>query len=179
MDPDVQLRAARAGDGEAFAALVTPHLDALHAFARRAGPGPHAADDIVQDTLVRAWRHLGSFRGDSAFRTWLFTIAWRVAKTEAARAARSPNLLSEPPELPSTDPGPAQEAENLDLAQRARAAMASLPPGQRSAVRAVDIGGARLKEAAADLGVPLGTLKTHLRRGRLRLAALLGGDRRP
>lgn len=171
--PDILLSAARAGSGEAFASLVRPHLTSLHAFARRAGPAPDAADDIVQDTLLRAWRRLETFRGDSSFRTWLFAIAWRVAKTEASRASRSPQPVREPPELASPEPGPAEQAELADAADRARAAIATLPPPQRAAMTAVYLRGARLADAAAALGVPLGTLKTHLHRGRMRLAALL------
>jgi len=171
---DPLLRAACAGDGEAFAALVRPHLDALHAFVRRVGPGPDAADDILQDTLVRAWRRLGTFRGESPFRTWLFSIAWRVARTEGARVARAPVQAADLPEAHSPDPGPEEQCVRRDLAARARGAMELLPAGQCAAIARVDLGGEPLAAAAAALGVPLGTLKTHLHRGRRRLAELLG-----
>ena len=68
----------RAGDQGAFQALLRPHLPALLGLARRCCRDQHWAEDLVQETLVRAFRGLANFRGDAALRTWLFTILVRL-----------------------------------------------------------------------------------------------------
>ncbi len=170
--------AARAGDGEAFSALVRPHIDALLAFARRAGADPASAPDVAQETLLRAWRHIEGFRGACAFRTWLLAIAWRVARTEGERAGRRPQPREDLPDLAADEPGPEERSVTADLAARAHSALSRLAPGERAAITRVDVGGQPLADAAKALGIPLGTLKTHLHRGRRRLRALLEGNPR-
>lgn len=73
------LARCRAGDASAFQPLLHPHLPALLALARRCCRDPHWAEDLVQETLVRAFRNLTSFRGEAALRTWLFRILVRLA----------------------------------------------------------------------------------------------------
>jgi RNA polymerase sigma-70 factor (ECF subfamily) len=73
------LARCQAGDPAAFQPLLRPHLAGLLALARRHCRDPHWAEDLVQETLVRAFRALPSFRGDSALRTWLFRILVRLA----------------------------------------------------------------------------------------------------
>ncbi len=164
------LRAAQAGDGAAFAALVRPHLPALAAFIRRVCPRPDLAEDVLQDTLLRAWRHLAGFRGASSLRTWLFAIAWRAAQTAAARAGdRSGSAV---PDLPDPAPGPEEEAVGRVLAGQVARLLERLRPGWREAVSRVDLRGQPLAVAAEEMGIPLGTLKTYLHRGRRELARL-------
>jgi RNA polymerase sigma-70 factor (ECF subfamily) len=69
----------QAGDASAFQPLLRPHLAALLALAKRHCRDPHWAEDLVQETLVRAFRNLAGFRGESALRTWLFRILVRLA----------------------------------------------------------------------------------------------------
>jgi RNA polymerase sigma-70 factor, ECF subfamily len=73
------LARCQAGDDSAFQPLLRPHLPALLALARRHCRDPHWAEDLVQETLVRAYRAIGGFRGDAALRTWLFRILVRLA----------------------------------------------------------------------------------------------------
>ena len=164
------LHAAQAGDGAAFAALVQPHLPALGAFIRRAAPRPDLAEDILQDTLLRAWRHLASFRGESSFRTWLFAIAWRAAKTAAGRAGDI--AVGDVPDVPDPSPGPEDQALGHMLAGQVVQALERLRPPWREAIRRVDVRGQPLAVAAAEMGIPLGTLKTYLHRGRRALAQI-------
>jgi RNA polymerase sigma-70 factor (ECF subfamily) len=77
------LRAFRKGDASAFQHLVRPHLAALVTLARRHTGDPHWADDLVQETLVRAFRGLPGFRGDASIKTWLFRILVRLASDPA------------------------------------------------------------------------------------------------
>lgn len=169
------LAAAQAGDAAAYAALVEDHLPALAAFVRRAAPWPDAAEDIVQETLLRAWRHLAGFRGESSFRTWLFAIAWRAARSAGARRDRA-QLLADPPELADPAVGPEELALQRVQAGQAKRLLESLRPPWREAIRRVDVDGQPLAAAAREMGIPLGTLKTHLHRGRRQLARLLDRD---
>ena len=177
MDLEAQaLRAAQAGDGAAFAALVRPHLPALAAFIRRVSPRPDLAEDALQDTLLRAWRHLSGFRGESSFRTWLFAIAWRAAQTAAARAGDISG--AEVPDLADPAPGPEEQAVGHVLAGQVIHLLERLRPAWREAISRVDVRGQPLAVAAQEMGIPLGTLKTYLHRGRRELARLSGGAER-
>ena len=75
MNDDQLLEAARAGDEQAFAALVEPHRGALHAHCYRMLGSVVDAEDALQETLLRAWRGLASFEGRSSLRSWLYTVA--------------------------------------------------------------------------------------------------------
>jgi RNA polymerase sigma-70 factor, ECF subfamily len=93
--PDAErhwLARCQAGDASAFQPLLRPHLPALLALARRHCRDPHWAEDLVQETLVRAYRAIGSFRGDAALRTWLFRILVRLA-AEPQRWCRGKQAL--------------------------------------------------------------------------------------
>src|SRR5690606_40368918 len=83
---------AQSGDRAAFAALVRAHQDEVFTLARRLVGDPHMAADIAQETLVRAWRALPSFRGDSKLSTWLHRITVNTAWTHRDRSRRNAAL---------------------------------------------------------------------------------------
>jgi RNA polymerase sigma-70 factor (ECF subfamily) len=78
-DESTLLDAARAGDRGAFQGLIAPHLASLRSYLHRMTGSPDDAADLVQDTLVKAFEQIGRFRGDAAFKTWLFRIASNAA----------------------------------------------------------------------------------------------------
>ena len=163
------VQAARAGDQAAFGRLVGRHQQGLRAFLRRSC-GPEA-DDVAQDAFVTAWSSLPRLRTDEGFRPWLYGIAWRKALTRrrgSARAARRDGEWLE------TRDG--EGASGLDPADRMalEAAMAQLPDDQRAAVALCLAEGWSHGEAAEALGLPLGTIKSHVARGRDKLLAVLG-----
>jgi RNA polymerase sigma-70 factor (ECF subfamily) len=135
------LAAFRQGDPEAFQPLVRPHLAPLLALARRHCRDLHWADDLVQETLVRAFRGLATFRGDSALRTWLFRILLRLAaepsRWQLEHRAADLQALEVPDGYGASPPTGAIANE---LAHRLDAAMERLPPRQRTALhlRAVE-----------------------------------------
>jgi RNA polymerase sigma-70 factor (ECF subfamily) len=164
-------RDARAGSAHAFGKLVRLHQQALRAFLRRLTGNAAEADDVAQDAFVFAWEHIGRLDPARPFRPWLFGIAWR--KWRERRRGWRRLLLRETrhAELAQTvahaDPG-----LGLDLA----AACASLAPEQRAALLlclGLDFTHA---EAAEALALPLGTIKSHIARGREKLAAFLGDE---
>lgn len=129
----------RAGDESAFQDLLRPQLGALRAFARRSLADVHRADDALQETLIRAYRGLSGFRGDSGLRSWLFTILARVLADRGRSPARG-GLSLEEVEVPSHFEDPLADARERELRERLDEAVERLTARQRSAfhLRAVE-----------------------------------------
>ena len=181
MDPDRELveQAAR-GSREAFDALVRRHQGAIVNLARAMTASDTDADDLAQESFVRAWRSLRSFRSDSTFRTWLHGIAVNVIRTQQRRGSRLRRLFwSAPPAGPaaadpldraSVDDGIEEPVLMRELIDKA---LASLSAELREAVVLRDVQGLDYKEIAEALGVPLGTVESRIFRARQRLRPLL------
>ncbi len=160
---------ARAGSAHAFGQLVAAHQQALRAFLRRLARDE--ADDIAQDAFVFAWEQIARCDPARPFRPWLFGIAWRKYR-ERRRGllrlfARQTAYAQTQDSILNHDPG-----LSLDLA----AAIATLPPEPRAVLLlclALDFTHA---EAAEALSLPPGTVKSHIARGRQKLAAFLGDE---
>jgi RNA polymerase sigma-70 factor (ECF subfamily) len=150
--------------------LIARELPRLRRYALVLAGSPDAADDLVQDTLERALkkRHLWLNRG--SLRSWLYRIQFNVFMNQAnhrrRRAAETP--LNDDRE-PITNGAPQESQVAL---RQIRDAMAQLPPEQRAAIALTAIDGLCYDEAAAALGIPLGTLRSRLFRGRQRLLEL-------
>ena len=158
--------AARAGSADAFGRLVQMHQQALRAFLRRLGAAD--ADDLAQETFVFAWEHIGRFDATRAFRPWLFGIAWRKhreGRRSWLRRLVRQGKAAETETVFQPDPG-----VKLDVAK----AIASLPPDQKAALLLCLACEFTHVEAAEALALPLGTVKSHVARGREKLAAALG-----
>ena len=180
-DPDRALVAAAVGgDRDAFEALVRRHQTRIVNYATAIVRDPADAEDVAQETFVRAWRSLTRFRGDSSFKTWLYAIATNAARTGLERRARrnrleDESLDDEAAPLAAGDVpagGPDAEAalvrrESIDRA------LAALPPDLRAAVVLRDVEGLDYKEIAAATGAPMGTVESRIFRARRRLRPLL------
>ena len=162
---------ARAGDMRAFGALVDAHQPAVRAFLRRLVGVAADADDLAQEAFARTWEVLDRFDGRSSLRSFICGVAfqyWRRSRRSQARAlardsayARLSDAATAPPERPG---------QVLAL----RRAMDDLAPDQRAAL-ALCLGQEFTHaEAAEALKLPLGTVKSHVARGRARLQAALG-----
>jgi RNA polymerase sigma-70 factor (ECF subfamily) len=128
------------GDGAAFQPLMRPYLAGLLALARRHCRDPHWAEDLVQETLVRAFRGLPTFRGDSALRTWLFKILVRLA-ADPARWRRADTTQTLEIDVPDhVDAAAEHSAMARELQDRLDEAMERLTMRQRTALhlRAVE-----------------------------------------
>ena len=169
-----QLALALAGDEEAFAALTDPFMRELHMHCYRLLGSFHDAEDAVQETLLRAWRHLSSFEGRSTFRAWLYRIATNVALTQRHRAriqvpyvpqvvadamaqSTEPRINLGPypdallDELATASGDPVADAELRESVQLAfLAAVQLLPPRQRAVLILRDVVGFPA-EAVADM----------------------------
>ena len=154
---------AQAGEAIAFERLAEQHAAPLWRCALALGKDSHWAEDLVQETLVEAWRSLARFDGRCRFSTWLYGILrHRFLKgrrhQNAARLSASNALGQEP----CTAWPPDRSAEASEDAQRVRRAVASLPEEHRLVVELRFFAGATLDEIAAALGCPLGTVKSRL-----------------
>jgi len=142
----------------------------LRRYARALTGERAAADDLVQDTLERAWRKLALWRPGSDLRAWLFTIMHNVFVNQV-RARRLVPLALDDAALAETigggDPGPATDLMDLDRA------LARLPDEQRAVLLLVGLEQFSYQEAADVLAVPIGTVMSRLHRGRERLRELL------
>ncbi len=186
MDADL-VRRARAGDRDAFAALVTRHHPALVRTCARM-VGRDLAADAAQDAVVTALLSLDRLRDDDRFGAWLIGIGLNVCRAALRTQGGSDPLTSYraaqsgiPPwrDQGGSDPlTPHEAVEAAELAARVRGAIAALPPGQREAVTLFYLAGLTQAEAAAHLGIPAGAVKTRLHKARASLRVRLEPLRR-
>ncbi|WP_299036794.1 RNA polymerase sigma factor SigM [uncultured Pseudokineococcus sp.] len=175
------LRAHLAGDGDAFGEVVRRHAPRLWAVALGVLGDREEAADAVQDALVSALRAAGSFRGDAAVTTWLHRIVVNASldRLRRARVRRTVPLDAEGPGSGAAGPAVERLAARgdahaaVDLEVDVGAALAELPEHQRAALVLVDLQDLPVAEAAAVLGVAVGTVKSRCARGRAALAVLL------
>jgi RNA polymerase sigma-70 factor (ECF subfamily) len=134
------------------------------------------AEDVAQEAFLRAFRSIGSFRGQSAFRTWLFQIAINAARTyRRTREGRREDVKGGAMEFDTT-PGPESLERALIARDRVRRALATLPSDLREAVVLRDVNGLDYREIAQALGIPMGTVESRIFRGRARLKHALDAD---
>jgi len=155
---------ARTGDDQAFEALYRAHVGRVHALCSRLAGESRAAEELTQDVFVRAWEALPSFRGESAFASWLYRLAMNVflgQRRAAGRRERRVVGAADPGELerPAEPPHP---GTRLDLDQ----AIARLPEGARLVFVLHDVEGYQHGEIARMTGIAEGTSKAQLFRAR-------------
>lgn len=160
-----------------FEALARPHLDALYRTALRMVRQPAAAEDMVQETCLRAFASFGRSRWKANFRAWLFRILVNLC-IDHIRAAGCESALpidAVPVEAgPATDsPNPEQHAISRSLRDQLRKAIEALAPELRVVVLLVLVEEMSYAEAAESLEVPVGTIRSRLNRARAHLQSLL------
>ena len=178
MDADRGLvEAAAGGSREAFDELVRRHQTSILNLVRALTAGSLDAEDLTQEVFVRAWTSLAGFRGDSAFRTWLHTVALNVIQTHRGRMSRWRRLFrpaAAAAEEPAPDPvesarDPADLEKDLLMRDSIDHALGRLPEELRVAVTLRDIQGLDYKAIAELSGVPIGTVESRIYRARQRL----------
>lgn len=165
------------GDPDAFGEIVRRHRDRLWAVALRTLSDREEAADAVQDALISAYRSAHTFRGQSAVTTWLHRITVNACLDRARKTATRRTTLTDDTDrldqLLEPQESAAVPAERQDLHRQLIVALAELPAEQRAALVLVDMQGYPVSEAAAALGVAVGTVKSRCARGRARLLPLL------
>lgn len=172
-----------AGDTDAFEPLVTEHQNMVYRLAYRMVGNEQDAWDVSQDTFLKAFNALSSFRGESRFSTWLYRLAGNAA-TDLLRSRKSGKIVSldemqeDNPSFDVTDDAPTPEAE-LDRRETQRAlseALMKLPEDSRKIITLREIGGLSYDEIAETLSLEIGTVKSRLNRARGKLCELLRQD---
>lgn len=177
VDPDRELvERARAGERSAFDQLVARYQRRLLRLVWRLLRDQAEAEDVVQETFLKAYRALPRFRGDAAFYTWLYRIALNGARNAIVRR----RLRGAPAPLPSQLPAPAPEIGTPEamllskqVMQTIDAAMEALPLELRTAIVLREIEGLSYEEIAQIMECPLGTVRSRIFRAREAIARRL------
>jgi RNA polymerase sigma-70 factor (ECF subfamily) len=187
LDDGRLIEQARAGDLAAFNTLVTRHERPVYSVALRYLRSHELAEDVTQDTFLRAFRALDTFRNDDGYglRAWLLTIAANRSRDVLRAQTRRPttSLDATSDDEPAWEPeaggeSPQDFAQRGELGDVLERALGRLPPEQRLVVILSDVQGLAYDQIATISGVPVGTVKSRLSRGRARLRALLLADPR-
>lgn len=161
-------------DHQGFLDVTMPHLDTVHSVALGLVRDPGRAEDLVQDTYLRAFAAFGGFQGGNA-RAWLVSICLNAGRSELRRARRRPT--EEPGSAGPGDPdlvvAGADPAGDAIQRLAVLAALGELADAQRRSLVLCDMAGFTAQEAADLLGCPRGTILARVHRGRRRLAQLL------
>lgn len=171
-DRELAERVQRGGDEEAFRALYRRHTPYLYQFVLRLLDGREAeAEDVIQDTWLRAVAALSGFRWESALRTWLTGIALNRAREILRKRGRWPGAL--PNTVP--DPGPPPRVpDRIDLER----AISALPPGYRAVLVLHDVEGFTHREISERLEIAVGTSRSQLHHARRAVRQALHRDQR-
>jgi RNA polymerase sigma-70 factor, ECF subfamily len=175
---DVLARRAADGDSGALDQLLRDHTALVHGVCRRILTNPDDALDATQEALLSIARKIGSFDGRAKFTTWAYRVATNAALDESRRRGRRPmptETLPEPGRNPHGATTEAGIADRLDV----DAALSRLTPEYRAAVALRDLVGMDYAEIADVLGIPAGTVRSRISRGRAALADLLGNRETP
>jgi RNA polymerase sigma-70 factor, ECF subfamily len=176
-DLAVQVRVQSIGE---LQDVVSRNLAFFYKRAYRYVGDPHDAEDAVQDALLSAYKHLDQFKGTAKLTTWLTSIVTNSALTHLRRRQRRSHIsvgerigneqeLSVSDTLADIRPNPEHEYIQSDSRRHLLQAIAKLSPSLRKAIQLCDLDGLTTKEAADLVGVPLGTFKSRVSRGRQKL----------
>lgn len=164
------------GDVQAFDALVRRYKDQLLNFVFRFVGNRTDAEDIVQETFLRVYKNKHYYKEIAKFSTWVYTIAGNLAKTELRRRKRHKifsvsNFVNEEKDydIPDTEISPDRKVDETIKEDYIQKAIEKLPPKFREVIILRDIQGFAYEEISQILNIPLGTVKSRVNRGRLKL----------
>ena len=165
-------------DVERFERTILPHLDDAYTLARYLLRDEHDAQDVVQDAVLRAFRHFHGYAGGDA-RAWLLAIVRNCCLTWQRRSRPDRNTIPLTADTVEAS-GPGSDQLAIDSSERAvvERALAELPPEFREVVVLREVEDLSYKEISDVIGVPIGTVMSRLARARKRLVALLGAGAR-
>lgn len=164
-----------AGDLAAFEELYRRHFRRVYALALRMTAHPQEAEDLAQETFIQLFKKIGSFRGDSAFTTWLHRMTVNQVLMHFRRRKSRPEFTSEEGETPDQIVKGTENQNRMPVVDRIvlEDAIAKLPPGYRSVFVLHDVEGYEHNEVAEMLGISEGTSKSQLHKARLKLRNLI------
>jgi RNA polymerase sigma-70 factor (ECF subfamily) len=170
-------------DAAAFDELVHRYKERLFTFIDQMVHNRPLAQDLLQETFIRLWRHKLKYRNIARFSTWLYTIAGNLVRSEMRRQAREPRVDLEPRdpadrpiELPHPGPAVDSQVHRRMTVERVRAAIDQLPDEFREVILLRELEELSYEEIVEVLRVPLGTVKSRINRARGRLQLLLARE---
>jgi RNA polymerase sigma-70 factor (ECF subfamily) len=180
-EPDGALiAAAQAGDRRAIDELLERYEQRIYRFGLRMCGDEESAREVLQETMLAAFRNLPGFRGQASLSTWLYQIA-RSFCIKERRGTRPTTPLDA--SLPDAAPAPDLQAHARQIGQALATAIRELPPDQREVLVLRDVEGLSAEEAAAIVGIEVGALKSRLHRARMvlrgKLASIVATDPEP
>ena len=184
----VLVQRAQAGDRDALSALVQSQQTYVYSIAMSLMHNPADAADMTQEAFIRLLRSLGTYRGETKFTTWLYRLVTNICLDGLRRRGRPVESLDDTAGTQSGDDAqsagerladndrwthPEEDLELRESATEVRAALGQLPAPQRLALTLHYFQEMRYEDIADTMGLPLNTVKSHIRRGKERLALLL------
>jgi RNA polymerase sigma-70 factor, ECF subfamily len=174
------LEKARFGDSGAVDELLARHERQVFRFGLRMCGNEEDARDVLQETLLAAFKNVKTFRGDAQLSTWLYQIARSFCLKSRRRGAGEPmsHVALDAPEaqrVESSDAAPDVRAEAHQIGELLQAAILALPEASREVIVLRDVEGLSAEEAATVAGLEVGALKSRLHRARMQLRELLAG----
>ena len=182
------IQRAQAGDRDALSELVQSQQTYVYSIAMSLMRNPADAADMTQEAFIRLLRSLATYRGETRFTTWLYRLVTNICLDGLRRRGRAVDSLDEPATSMSGEDAqpagerladsdrwsqPEQEVELRESASEVRAALEQLPTAQRLALTLHYFQDLRYEDIAEVMGLPLNTVKSHIRRGKERLALML------
>lgn len=178
MSPTEQktIQKAAKGDRVAFRQLVLEHSHAMFRLAWRLTADEQAAEDIVQEAFIKAWRKLGEFRMDASFKSWLHRITVNCAMDHLRKHSRRSQFETEETGWEHADHGAmaADTGKQIDISTHTRAAMMELSPSERTALLLKHYEGHSIKEIAQIMDTTTGACKQNIFRAVKKMRVALG-----
>jgi RNA polymerase sigma-70 factor (ECF subfamily) len=167
------VKLAQTGRRDALDALLARHEPRVYRFALRMCADPDDASDVLQETLLAAFKGLSHFRGDAAFSTWLFQVARSFCTKARRRRAGEPSthdtLDTAEVRSVASDEDPLRQSEGREMGEVVRAALTALPAHYREVLHLKDVEGLSAEEVAAVIGEQVPSAKSRLHRARMEL----------
>lgn len=165
-------------DRTAFQAVFEHFAPRLKAFVMRQGTDPHLAEEVVQETMVKVWHKAGQFDPERASAsTWVFTIARNLRIDHLRKANRPEPDMNDPALVPDPEPHALDVISRKQNENRMKKALAGLPSEQQEVLQAVFFEEKPHAQVSAELGIPLGTVKSRIRLALKRIRSELGENR--
>ncbi len=165
-DDGRKVQAALAGDPEAFRDLVVRYQNLVAGVAWRYGVRREEIEDVTSEVFIKVHGNLRQYRPDHPFSTWLYRLAANHVIDHARRRRKERGRTEMPEQVEDLRPGAQHDLETDERARLLREAMGELDPRYREALFLVYVEGMKVEDAAGTLGIPEGTVKTRLMRGR-------------
>lgn len=169
----------RRGDASAFPALMAAYRRPVYSYLVRSGVAAADRDDLFQIIFLKIHAAADSYDPARPLAPWLFTIVANSVRNHRRERPRASASTDDPPEQADPNPGPERIASAREALAWLEGALAELPTAQREVLLLIAVVGLRQQDVALALALPLNTVKTHLRRARLALAARLAERNAP